>query len=428
MSDDGLIFLGLCERAAYVRDGNTNIFKWNILGLKHVVISCIYPLPFQGVTLGFAIAGADSTTRHHIQLVDDAGKEVGTIALSFATQAFAPDTGNPTAASDCPMVMLPQVGWQTVFVPITAPGFVVERPGLHRLRLQTARGVNVLGELHFFAVDPPPLSEDRIAAIQSDPDGTRAVGMEYGCKVCSYKFRVYAALARIEQMEEEGWSWYQNIPEALICQCKTTQLDVTLIRKNLHAILGHRPGQGGQVNYIPLYEKSSLETIRTNFAQLVSSAKKEEQLQQFIQNNPVVLHQFPAERLFPKPAILTFFAADFAILSPQRELLLIELEKPDTRLLKKDGGIAASLSHAFDQVRDWLHTVDEHRVAVLDCLKINRDQVSSVRAVVIAGRDSGYDAYHLRKLKGEDRGRVRFFTYDDLTYSLDHLIKRLDAL
>lgn len=40
--------------------------------------------------------------------------------------------------------------------------------------------------------------------------------------------------------------------------------------------------------------------------------------------------------------------------------------------MKKDGGVAAPLSHAFDQVRDWLHTVDEHRLAVLDSLKIDR--------------------------------------------------------
>jgi hypothetical protein len=128
---------------------------------------------------------------------------------------------------------------------------------------------------------------------------------------------------------------------------------MSLIRANLHAMLGHRYGEGDLISFLPLYERSSLESLRTDFAQLLQGAKKEEQVQQFIQKNPVILHQFPAERLFPKPPILTFFVADFAIVTHQRELILVELEKPTTQLLKKDGGVAAPLSHAFDQVRDW---------------------------------------------------------------------------
>jgi hypothetical protein len=120
--------------------------------------------------------------------------------------------------------------------------------------------------------------------------------------------------------------------------------------------------------------------------------------------------------------------ADFAIVTPQRELLLVELEKATTKLMKQDGGVAADLSHAFDQVLDWLHVVDEHRLAVLDALKISREEVSMVRGVVIAGRDIGYDAHHLRKLKGADRGRITFLTYDDLFFALDALIKQMDAL
>jgi Domain of unknown function (DUF4263) len=115
------------------------------------------------------------------------------------------------------------------------------------------------------------------------------------------------------------------------------------------------------------------------------------------------LHQFPSNRILTKPKILLAYVADFGIVTPTKELLLIELEKSDMRLLKKDGGIAAPPNHAFDQVRDWLHEVDEHRLAVLDSLGIAREEVSAIRGVVIAGRDSGCDAKNLRKLKGTDR-------------------------
>ena len=428
MTDPGLVFIGICERAAYVREGNTNLFKWNILGLKQVVLSNIFPLPFQGIPLGFAISAAGITGRHHLQIVDASGKEIGTIDLDFSAKAFSADTNDPVGSNETLMVMLLANGWQAVFLPINAPGFLVERPDVHHIRLQTDLGPQIIGEIHFHAVDPPPLTADRVAAIRSDPNAAKAVRMEFGCKFCPSKCRVYAALERSDSSEADGWSWFETIPEIFTCDCSKTKLDMSLIRRNLHALLGQPSGQGDQVSFVPLYEKSSLESIRTGLARLLKTATKEEQLQQFIQKNPVILHQFPAARLFPKPPILTFFVADFAIVTPQRELLLVELEKPTTTLLEKNDGVAAPLNHAFDQVRDWLHTIDEHRLAVLDSLKISREQVSSVRAVVIAGRDSGYDAQHLRKLKGEDRGRVCFLTYDDLCYYLDVLIGRLHAL
>jgi hypothetical protein len=201
------------------------------------------------------------------------------------------------------------------------------------------------------------------------------------------------------------------------------------MRRNLHAFLGQSSGGDlGDVNFVPLYERGSLDTTRTEFARLLESDPKEEVLQTFIENNPILLHQFPSQRLFSKPKILTSFVADFALLTSKKELLLFELEKSTTKLIKRSGGMSAEVSHAFDQVRDWLHVVDEHRLAVLDSLGILKEEVSAVRGVVIAGRDVGYDALELRKLKGADLGRVLLFTYDDLLFSLDALIRRIGAL
>ena len=177
-----------------------------------------------------------------------------------------------------------------------------------------------------------------------------------------------------------------------------------------------------------MYEHGALEGIREAYVRLLASAKREEVVQKFMEKNPVLLHQFPAERLFVKPAILTLFSADFAVLTPMRELVLIELERPDTPLMRKNGDVAAPLNHALDQVRNWLQVVDDHRLAALDCLGIEKEQVSAVRGVVIAGRDVGHDAKQLRKLKGVDWGRISFLTYDDILFSLDALIRRLDAI
>lgn len=139
-----------------------------------------------------------------------------------------------------------------------------------------------------------------------------------------------------------------------------------------------------------------------------------------------MLHQFPAEKLFYKPQILTHFKADFAVLTSQKELILIEIENTQTRLLKKDGDAAAPLSHSIDQVRNWLHVLDEHRRAATESLGI--DRISSVRGVVIAGRDAHYNSEHLRRLKGFDLGRITILTFDDLAFNLCALAERIGKL
>jgi hypothetical protein len=196
----------------------------------------------------------------------------------------------------------------------------------------------------------------------------------------------------------------------------------------LYGLLGRRWLTSDQIDFVPLYQATALRSTRNNFINLISKNHPEEILQQFIAENPILLHQFPSSRIITKPKILTSYASDFGIVTPKKELLLIELEKTSTRLLKKSGGIAAPLSHAFDQVRDWLHEIDEHRLAVLDSLTINRDEVSVVRGVVIAGREAGYDAKALRKLQGADWGRITFMTYDDLLFALDALIRKVESL
>ena len=75
-----------------------------------------------------------------------------------------------------------------------------------------------------------------------------------------------------------------------------------------------------------------------------------------------------------------------------------------------------------NQVESRLDIVAEHRLAVLASTDIPRDAVSAVRGGVIAGKDRGYGAEHLRQLKGRDRGRVSFLAFDDLSTGLELLM------
>lgn len=422
-----IVFLGLCERASYVREGNTNIFKWNILGLKTIVLSYIFPLKFDEWIAGFAFPGESAGIETKLRMVDETGNEVGTLSL-FA-QAVPPNTDNVQPEYDDPLLIVPEYGWTTAFLPLTETGWVIPRPGIYYLENISGEQAIRMGTLQFVVVEATPLSTERIAAIKADPYAAKAVRIELGCKYCPSKLHAYAALERSEESEKEGWIWYQDLPDFFKCECEKTKQDLQYVQKNLHGLLGRRRwSSDDQLSFMPLYERSSLESIRTNFAHLVSRNPREELLQQFLEQHPILLHQYPARRIIPKPPILTAYVADFGIITPQKELILVELEKTTTRLMKKNGGIAAPLSHAFDQVRDWLYEVDEHRLAVLDSLKIDRAEVSVIRGLVIAGRDTGYDARDLRKLKGADYGRVTFLTYDDLLFALDALIRRVEAI
>ena len=426
MSHLWIIFLGLCERAAYVQEGNTSIFKWNILGLKHVLLSYIYPFNLCGVTLGIAFDQNTLQDGTVLRISDQEGKEVGTIKLEF--RYVKPTIEEKAFKKSGPMIQVPDQGWLTAFLTISSRDIVINNPGVYFLSAVINDNSLIIGQFHLALIDPPPITQERIAAIKSDPNAAKAVIVKVGCKKCPDEYKIYAALEPNKKLEETGHNQFQSIPDDFICSYGTTKIDLRIIRRNLHGLLGQKNNDSHQAAFTPLYEASSLEDIRSNFLELLKANPKEELLQQFIQENPVLLHQFPAEEIFFKPPILTFFKADIGIVTHQKELILIELEKTSTKLIKRDGGLHSELNHAFDQVRDWLPIVDEHRLAVLDSLNIDRSMVSTIRGVVIAGRDIGYDAKHLRRHKGTDWGRITFLTYDDLLFSLDSLIRKIEAL
>lgn len=419
------LFLGIAERVAYIPDGNTNLRMWNALGLRSTVLSHVYPMPLPQWHVAMAIAPGAFSEPTNFSLVNDRGSEVGVIRIVSAVRQT--DEGSTAQVETSRLLQIAERHWSLVFLPLAETKIVIDLPGTIDVRQDSATGKSV-GSLSFFLIDPPPMTAERIAAIRSDPAATKSVKVEFGCKECDTKILAYAALDREPKFEANGWVWFANLPDRFRCTCGKTDFTLDIVRRNLQGLLGRPFAESDTLQFVPLYEKASLSLLRNSYSRLLSEARREEDLQNFLEQNPVLLHPFPALRLFSKPPILTEFFADFAIVTPQRELLLVEIETTTTRLLRKDGGHAAPLVHAFDQVRSWLHVVDEHLLAVLDSLKIDRTEVARVRGVVIAGRDLGYDALHLRRLKAQDFGRISFLTYDDLLFALDSLIGKMNKL
>lgn len=200
-----MVFLGLAERAAYVREGNTNLFKWNVLGLKHIVLSYIYPLKLSGWALGFALPPDLAISEFKCVLTDESGKVVGCVTI--LGQSVSPNNPEAVLRNEGSFLSIPQQGWVTVFLPLGETAFVIEKPGIHYLRDVTGNRDEIIGQLTFVVIDPLPLTEERIAAIKSDPAAMQAVMVELGCQHCPSKCRAYAALERSEKSESDGWVW-----------------------------------------------------------------------------------------------------------------------------------------------------------------------------------------------------------------------------
>jgi hypothetical protein len=267
------------------------------------------------------------------------------------------------------------------------------------------------------------------AEIRSDPDAAKAVRLKLNCFKCGGNVGAYAGLERKPELEDEGFVWYENLPAAYRCSCGNANFDLTSWQRNLHGLLG-LPRLFPDNSLVPMYEKGALRNIHTNFAALLQEAAGEQVYQKFIEDNPVLLHQFSPQKIFNKAPILSLRKTDFAIVNHESELILIELEKPTTKLLRTDGNIHHELTEALKQPCDWLNHADEHRGAVLKCIGVETKEVGAIHAVVVAGSDSGYDPEHLRMLKKETyhSGRTKVMTYDDLLANFGTLVRRVEVL
>ena len=327
-------FLGFAERATLAQEGGTPFRKWNIIGLKHTLPTFIVPLML--THLKWAVAWRlGSETAVELRIKSDTGELVGSINIKLpAFTERNPSAEIPASPTDQGLLFDPQA-WTIMLLEPGPPQLVILRPGRHSIMKVQADGSEVVvGNFDVALLDALPLDADRIAAIRSDPRASKAVRIELHCGKCLTKVRAFAALDK--KPEADGFLWYQDLPDEMICLCGSIKWDLRSIKRNLHGLLGRAVSPvATEVSVVPLYEQGALQEIRLNFVRLLDRNPAEELLQKFIEVHPILLHQFPAEKLFFKPAILAYFKADFAVLTSQKELMLIEIENTKTRLLKK---------------------------------------------------------------------------------------------
>jgi hypothetical protein len=419
--------LGVCERAAFVRKGHHLLWCHNLIGLRHTLVNYFYPCGASGWHIVFAYYDPFTFPGGRLRLIDDTSKELFSINFSWE-QATGELQGGAFEQREWRLAGSGQQ-WQLVHFPLEA--LVIQKPGIIRVYLQTDTSDEEIcvGQLYCIEATPQPLTEDRIAAIRSDPQAAKYVRVVLGCKKCPAKLYVQAGIDRPKDIDGKEKVWYEDAPEEWTCNCGLSRIDLKSVRKNLHGILGTRTKSGDQeseLTFIRMYEKGTLADVCAEFGALLDNNPGEQEVQHFLEKHTVFLHRFSPVKIKRKAPILTKYQTDFAILDSRGMLLLVELEKSKTKLLKQDGGIAQELQHAFDQVREWHDEVQRHWVATMDCMGFRQEEVAGVRGVVIAGRDQGYSSSHLMRLKGADYGQVEFYTYDDLLEDTVNLARHME--
>ncbi len=411
-------FLGLCERVSY----DVRLAKYNIIGLGGHIFSHIFPTNLTPYFIALSIRNIEKLHTYKFEITNDCGMQVAWLTIT----PHEAEKYSETYVENFERVLISQ-SWTNVFLPLQDLNASLEHPGAYNLNLLTEDKKTKIGEFIAQYVEAPKLTDETKAAIKSDPTSAKAVRVVLGCRFCDSKSRAYAAIDPIKKQEKEGYLWYENLPDRFDCECGKTSTELKYIKNNLHAFLGHSL-QDVEIEAIPYYEKTALQNLRNKFLNLLDSEPKEEIIQRFIADNPILLHQFTAQKIIPKPPIFSSYKADFGIVTSQKELLLVEIETTKTKLMKNNGHQHSELTHAFDQVKDWLHIIEEHRISVLSDLKIGKDEVNVIKGIVIAGREKGYDADKMRRLKMAEQGRITFLTYDDLLHALEALITRFSKI
>jgi len=149
------------------------------------------------------------------------------------------------------------------------------------------------------------------------------------------------------------------------------------------------------------------------FNELLDTApEREEQLHQFLFDNPILLDPLAVE-IKSKHELGSDFVTDFVLKRINDEYVLVEIEKSTDKLFTQKGIFHSELTEAMAQVRDfqaWIH----------DNIAYAREKLPGIRrpeGLLIIGRRVELDRGLAQKLDEENysrRGHLKIVTFDDL--------------
>jgi hypothetical protein len=319
-----------------------------------------------------------------------------------------------------------------LLIPLTGPPLTVLEPTTVGVAIEDQAGRHELGSFVCEFMSTPPIDVAERDAIRSRVGATKTVMMTMTCNRCKAQTDFFLHLDQADRTPPpalpSGTHIY-DMPDQWKCDCGMNNLTLMYIKKGWHESFraGYIKSAGFQCHR--LYERSQLVAIHDEFHNLISGTPREEDVQKFMERHPVVWSFLTPLKILAKPPLLTKNNADFAILTAQKILYLVEIEKPQTIVATKKGDVHSEVSKAFSQVRDWALEIANHRVACLDCMGLRADEVHDVRYIVIAGLATRTNPTALTKLQQNiPTGKTSFYCFDEIAALLHALQSHFDLL
>lgn len=424
--------LGLCKRFSEsfvgllkTQDSEIPIAKQDIIGLKTIHISHIFPITASAFFFIFLVDKKGFKQKESMQM--EIRNSSGITKYSFTIDVKPKNISN--LDEDDPEVN----GVQLVGVQMPGDDLLFDNPGQYDFYIIEQDGEFRIGAVVLGYQPALPLSSEAITAIKSDPNAYKTVQIVIECKTCKDSLKGYAALERKEK--EEGMVWYRDLQEEFICKCGKNKLNLTYIKESLHIFLTMKAVNFYVSAIENQYEKSVIDKISAEFRKLVEEgslrSNGEEEIQKFIEENPILLGRFSAKLIKPKAPIGSKHKTDFAILNSKNELILIEIEKPSTKLFKSKGGQHSDVTAAFDQVQDWLSEAERNRLGLIDNLNMDGltiEKITNIRGVVIAGRSNKENENQSMGKILKSHNNIELVTYDHLINDLVNFSRDLSKL
>lgn len=309
----------------------------------------------------------------------------------------------------------------TKMLPVPCPNLFLSKPADVDVFIKIGETEHRTGSFTCRFVKPSPITEQERTAIMSQPNSRNILVIRIGCKSCGDAAHFHLALdGKSQPPDTQPKS--KSILDALDewkCKCKKQNIPLHYLKNGMHNLFRTLADskESTQLNFIPMYESSTLSGILADYQKLLIENEdgKEEIFQKFIEDNPIIWNFLAPIRIWKKPSISTKYKADFAILDRMNVLYFVEIEKPKTTLIKRNGGVHADLQAGIDQIRDWKIEIDKRREAVLSSLELEQKNVHDIRYIVVAGLAQKTGTVGMEKVRKMKTDADFIFCFDELT-------------
>lgn len=423
------IFLGICEKALIRGEG---LFQ-DFYGAGEMLVLPFLPQTLHGPLLLFAfpIEGFDSrkikvTLQHaanpenrawiDVDISSVPSRAAEKVNLSSIQKHFSVSSEQDGAYPQVGSLLMRQ-GCSYKLIPIPAPPLLVTEPGTYEVIVESNDESYVAGMLDIIFTQPPPISDAERAALKSEPESIKAIRIQLACKKCKDELNLYEQLDNADEPSKElkALTPLRDAPASWRCECEETDIPLKYLKAGIPHLLRQKPlgDRGEQIGFLPRYEQGAVDSILEQYHKLINSRPRERLVQEFLEANPILWNFLAPCRIWPEPRILAKYETDFAILTHSGILFIIEIEKPQTKLVKRKGGIHHELTKGLDQLCDWRVMVQDHRCAVLEYFGLLGRTVD-IRYMLIAGLSYKTQTDHLLKLKRNPSAADVFFCFDEL--------------